>query len=146
MAAQQNMTARDAMTAGTQCVGESQTLLDACRMMRDLEVGAVPICGDDNRLKGMITDRDIVVDCCAEGRDPADIHAGEMAGELHWVDADADISECLHLMESHQIKRLPVIDVKDDHRLIGMISESDLAKNITDEQLAEFVGRVYAPS
>jgi CBS domain-containing protein len=144
MAKRDNMKARDVMHVGTQCISENETLLDASRMMRDLDVGVVPICGDDNRLKGMITDRDIVLGCCAAGRDPATIKAREFAGTVHWVGADTDISDALDLMERHQIKRVPVIDVQNQHRLVGMISETDLARNLSDEKIAEFVGKVYA--
>ncbi|GAA2469023.1 CBS domain-containing protein [Streptomyces sp. NPDC059506] len=144
MAKGQKMKAREIMHKGTQCVAEDQTLMDAARMMRDLGVGCVPICGTDDRLKGMITDRDIVVKCVAEGRSAQDIKAREFGGELYWIDADADISEALETMEQHQIKRLPVIDTKNNHRLIGMISEADLARNLSDEKLAEFVEHVYA--
>ena len=59
-------TARDIMHAGAECIGQNQTLTDAARMMRDLNVGALPICGDDDRLHGSITDRDIVIKCIAE--------------------------------------------------------------------------------
>lgn len=54
-------TAREIMTGGAECVGENETLVDAARKMRDLDVGSLPICGDDNRLRGMVSDRDIVV-------------------------------------------------------------------------------------
>ncbi|MER7759947.1 CBS domain-containing protein [Streptomyces sp. NPDC097619] len=138
------MRARDMMTSGVQCVGEHQSLRDAARMMRDLDVGCLPICGDDQRLKGMITDRDIVITCCAEGLDPASVEAGSMAGAVHWVDAEADANEAVDTMEVHQIKRLPVIDVVNGHRLIGMITEANLAKNLSDEEIAEFAVRVYA--
>ncbi|MCF3184081.1 CBS domain-containing protein [Streptomyces polychromogenes] len=139
-----NLRARDIMTAGVQCVREEQTLLDASRMMRDLNVGCLPICGDDQRLQGLITDRDIVLKCCAEGRDPARMKAGELAGTLHWVDADSNAQEAVDTMEVHQIKRLPVIDVAGGHRLIGMITEANLAKNLSDAEIAEFAVRVYA--
>ncbi|MFJ8209528.1 CBS domain-containing protein [Streptomyces sp. NPDC096033] len=139
-----NLRARDIMTAGVQCVREEQTLLDAARMMRDLNVGCLPICGDDQRLQGLITDRDIVLKCCAEGRDPARMKAGELAGTLHWVDADSNAQEAVDTMEVHQIKRLPVIDVAGGHRLIGMITEANLAKNLSDAEIAEFAVRVYA--
>jgi CBS domain-containing protein len=142
--ATQDLRARDVMTEGTQCIGENETLLNASRMMRDLGVGSLPICGEDDRLQGMITDRDIVIKCCAEGKDVAQTKAHELAGELFWIDADASITEALATMEQHQIKRLPVIDVRDSHRLIGMITEQNLARNISDDQLAEFVERVYA--
>ncbi|MEV7379673.1 CBS domain-containing protein [Streptomyces lydicus] len=136
--------ARDIMTGGVRCVGAHESLQDAARMMRDLDVGALPICGDNNKLMGMITDRDIVVTCCAEGVDPATVQAGSLGGELHWIDAEADASEVLETMENHHIKRLPVIDVKNGHRLVGMITEANLAKNLSDRQIAEFATRVYA--
>lgn len=142
--ATQELRARDVMTAGTQCIGENDSMLDAARMMRDLHVGSLPICGEDDRLHGMITDRDIVIKCCAEGKDINQMKARDLEGALYWIDADASISEALQMMETHQVKRLPVIDVRDSHRLIGMITEQNLARNLTDDQLAEFVERVYA--
>ncbi|MEW2084709.1 CBS domain-containing protein [Streptomyces sp. NPDC005283] len=144
MASNQKLTARDIMSSGVQCVGAHQSLFDAAKMMRDLNVGCLPICGDDNRLTGLITDRDIVVKCCAEGVDPAEVQAGSLAGTLHWIDADAGATEALEIMETHQIKRLPVIDVRKGHSLVGMITETNLAKNLNDEQIAEFATRVYA--
>ncbi|MBY8887088.1 CBS domain-containing protein [Streptomyces sp. PTM05] len=139
-----SLRARDIMTGGVQCVGAHQSLQDAARMMRDLKVGALPICGDDNKLTGMITDRDIVIRCCAEGIDPAAVQAGSLQGDLQWIDADADAGEALHTMEQHRIKRLPVIDVKGGHQLVGVITEANLAKNLTDAQIAEFASHVYA--
>ncbi|MEU6328255.1 CBS domain-containing protein [Streptomyces sp. NPDC047049] len=136
--------ARDIMSGGARCVGAHESLMDAAKMMRDLKVGCLPICGDNNRLTGMITDRDIVITCCAEGVDPATVQAGSMSGELHWIDADADASEVLRTMEDHHIKRLPVIDVKGGHQLVGMITEANLAKNLSDAEIAEFANRVYA--
>ncbi|GAA4857494.1 CBS domain-containing protein [Saccharopolyspora rosea] len=135
-------TARDIMHPGVQCVGEDDTLLTAARMMRDLKVGSLPICGRDDRLHGIITDRDIVIRCCAEGRDPADVKAGALAqGTPHWVAADTDVDQVLSMMEQYRIRRLPVIA---DHRLVGMISEADLAQHISDDKLAHFVESVYA--
>ena len=63
-------TAREIMTPGAECARTSDTVTDAARKMRELGVGALPICGDDDRLAGMITDRDIVLNCVAEGMDP----------------------------------------------------------------------------
>ncbi|WP_438489067.1 CBS domain-containing protein [Streptomyces sp. S186] len=139
-----NLRARDIMTGGVQCVGAHQSLKDAAQMMRDLKVGALPICGDNNKLTGMITDRDIVIKCCAEGIDPATVQAGSMQSKVHWIDADADASDVLRAMETHRIKRLPVIDVKGGHQLVGMITEANLAKTLNDAQIAEFDRRVYA--
>ncbi|MEW2631885.1 CBS domain-containing protein [Streptomyces sp. NPDC048389] len=136
--------AKDIMTSGAKCVGAHQSLHEAAVMMRDLEVGALPICGDNNRLTGLVTDRDIVITCCAEGINPADVQAGSLGGELHWIDAEADASEVLQAMENNHIKRLPVIDVAGGHRLVGIITEANIAKNLSDRQIAEFATRVYA--
>jgi CBS domain-containing protein len=111
-------------------------------MMRDGHVGSLPICGPDNRLQGIITDRDIVVKCLAEGRDPKTTTAGNLAhGKPVWADADADDSDVLRLMEEHQIRRLPVIE---EHRLVGMISEADLATHLPQAKIAEFAYRIYS--
>jgi CBS domain-containing protein len=129
--------ARDIMHPGAECVGEHQTLADAARKMRELDVGALPICGDDDRLHGIITDRDIVVKCIADGGDPTRITAGELAqGKPVTVKAEADIDEVLQMMEQHKIRRLPVID---NHRLVGMISEADLARNLPENKVGHFV-------
>ena len=84
------------------------------------------------------------VKCIAEGRDPAQVRAGDLAQDtLLWVDAAADIGEVLNQMEDHRVKRLPVIE---NHRLIGMISEADLARHLDEHRLAEFVERIYTRS
>ncbi|VAZ82050.1 Hypoxic response protein 1 [Mycobacterium persicum] len=72
-------TAKDIMHAGATCVGEHETLAAAAQHIRDLGVGALPICGDDDRLHGMITDRDIVIKCVAAGHDPNTMTAGELS-------------------------------------------------------------------
>lgn len=136
------VTARDLMHRGAQCVREGDTLAAAARMMRDLQVGALPVCGEDNRLRGIITDRDLVIHCIAEGRDPATMTARELAqGPLVWVDADADADEVLRTMEEHRIRRVPVIE---HHDLVGMISEADVATHLPEAKVAEFVGRIAA--
>jgi len=133
--------ARDIMHSGAECIGENDTLATAAQRMRDLDVGSLPICGEDQRLHGIITDRDIVVKCVAEGGDCNDVRAGDLAqGTPVWVDATDDLSEVLHRMEENRIKRVPVIE---EHRLVGMISEADLARNIPDHELADFVEKVY---
>ncbi len=134
--------ARSVMHFGVQCIGENENLLTAAQMMRDLNVGSLPVCGNDDKLKGIITDRDIVIKTVATGRNPSDMRAGDLAqGKVVWIDADADVEEALNMMERHQIRRLPVID---NHRLVGMISEADLAQNLPDDKLAELVTRIYA--
>jgi len=135
-------TARDIMNAGATCIGEDQTLTQAAQMMRDMNVGSLPICGNDKKLHGIITDRDIVIKCLAEGKDPNTCTAGELAqGHIAWIDADTDMAQIVDMMGREQVKRMPVID---DHQLVGMISESDLARHLDDHQLSHFVERVFA--
>ncbi|MFF3242400.1 CBS domain-containing protein [Streptomyces sp. NPDC002870] len=135
-------TAKDIMHAGAQWIPSHETLDRAAQLMRELNVGALPIADADERLCGILTDRDIVVGCVALGHDPAQITAGDMAkGTPRWVEAGADVDSVLHEMEDHQIRRLPVIENK---RLVGMISEADLAQHLNEEQIAEWVERVYA--
>ncbi|MEV4898125.1 CBS domain-containing protein, partial [Nonomuraea sp. NPDC055795] len=88
-------TARDLMSAGVECIAAHETLDRAAQMMRDRGVGALPICGSDDRLKGIITDRDIVTKCIAEGHDPSRVTAGDLATGLVWVPADATVEEAL---------------------------------------------------
>ena len=133
-------TARDIMTQGAECVGESETLVDAARKMRDLDVGALPICGEDDRLKGMITDRDIVIRCLAEGGDPSRASAGSLAeGKPVTIGADDPLEEVLSTMAEYQVRRLPVID---GHRLVGIISEADIARHAPEGSVGDTVESV----
>ncbi|MFF4795207.1 MULTISPECIES: CBS domain-containing protein [unclassified Streptomyces] len=137
-------TAKDIMTPAAQWIPLTETLDRAAQMMRDHEVGALPVSdpNNDDRMCGIITDRDIVVKCIAAGHDPAQVTCGDLCeGTPRWIDAGSDVSDVLREMEDHRIKRLPVLK---DKRMIGMISEADVARHLTDDQLAEFVHRVYA--
>ncbi|WGW12239.1 CBS domain-containing protein [Saxibacter everestensis] len=130
-------TARDIMTSGTECVGENETLQQAAQKMRELNVGSLPICGEDNRLKGMLTDRDIVVKCLADGGDPQSVTAGELGqGKPVTVGADDDINVALEAMKQRQVRRIPVID---GHDLVGIISQADVARALPEAQVGELV-------
>jgi CBS domain-containing protein len=131
-------TVREAMHEGCECIRESQTLLEAAERMEALDIGVMPICGDDERLKGMLTDRDIVVKALAKGMDPATTRAGDMAqGSVVWVSAAASFEEALSLMREHAVKRLPVMD--DDKRLCGIVTEADIATHAPEQMTGEFV-------
>ncbi|MEU9293172.1 CBS domain-containing protein [Streptomyces sp. NPDC048266] len=137
-------TAKDIMHPGARWIPAHETLDRAAQMMRDMNVGALPIADENERLCGIVTDRDIVIGCVAMGHDPARITCGEMAkGTPRWVEAGADVGAVLEEMQSHQIRRLPVIE---DKRLVGMISEADLAAHLSDEQIKAFCTSVYAAS
>jgi len=136
-------TAREVMTGGAECIGENETIQDAARRMADLDVGALPICGEDNRLKGMLTDRDIVVKVLAQGSDPSATRASEVAdqGEVVTIGADDSVDEALATMKDHKVRRLPVID---GHELVGIVSQGDLAKSIDEEKVGELVEAISA--
>jgi len=106
-------------------------------------VGALPICGDDDRLHGIVTDRDIVIKCLAVGKDAATTTAGELAqGSAYHVNGDADIQEMLNAMEEHQVRRLSVIE---HHRLVGILSEAHIARNLPEHEIAQFVKAICSP-
>ncbi|WP_433825934.1 CBS domain-containing protein [Actinoplanes sp. CA-015351] len=130
-------TARDIMTPDVTCVGEKESLGDAARKMADLRVGSLPICGEDNRLKGMVTDRDIVVKAVAAGRNPADVSAGELGtGKPVTIGADDDVAEILRTMAEHQVRRLPVID---GHQLVGIVAVADVARALPDRPVGDLI-------
>ncbi len=135
-------TAREIMTGGAECVGENESISDAAKMMADLNVGALPICGEDNRLKGMVTDRDIVVKVLAAGKDPSQTRAGELGqGKPVTIGADDSAELALQTMAEHKVRRLPVID---GHDLIGVVSQADLATNVGEQQTGALVKAISA--
>ena len=136
-------TAREVMTGGADCVGENETLVDAARKMKDLNVGALPICGEDNRLKGMLTDRDIAM-ALADGSDPSTITAGSLGqGKPVTIGADDSVDEALRTMTEHKVRRLPVID---GHDLIGVVSQADIAVSIENPKVGDLVESISAAS
>jgi CBS domain-containing protein len=135
-------TAREVMTGDAQCIGENDSVLDAAKRLSELGVGAMPICGEDQRLKGMLTDRDIVVKVLAEGRDPASTKAGELGeGKPVTIGADDSVDEAVQTMKQHKVRRLPVID---GHDLIGIVSQADLARSIDESQVGDLVEAISA--
>lgn len=129
---------RDVMHEGCTCVKHDASCVDAAKQMAEECVGALPICGPDEKLIGMLTDRDIVVHCLAADLDPATCTAGDLAsGRLIWVRDDAPITEALQSMEEHLIRRIPVID--SDMRLCGIIAQADIAMHMGEHETAELV-------
>jgi len=135
-------TAREVMTGSAECVGENESVLDAAKRLAELDVGSMPICGEDNLLKGMLTDRDIVVKVLAEGRDPGETRAGELGeGKPVTIGADDSVDEALRTMIDHKVRRLPVID---GHDLVGIVSQADLATNIDEQRVGDLVEAISA--
>ena len=135
-------TARDIMTSKVQCTPATETLDRAAQLMRKLNVGALPICTAEGKVTGILTDRDIVVKAIAAGHDPAEVTAGSLAsGKAHVVEASADIADALAMMKSQQIRRLPVME---GGKLVGMISEADIARHLSQRDVHGFAEKVYA--
>ncbi|ANP50546.1 CBS domain-containing protein [Streptomyces griseochromogenes] len=135
-------TAAEIMHRGAQWIPATETLDRAAQLMARLNVGALPVSDANERLCGIITDRDIVVKCVAKGHDPSKVTCADLAqGTPRWIDADASVDQVLDEMERNRIRRLPVIKNK---KLVGIISEADLATHLTDAQIHGFVEKVYA--
>src|SRR5262245_10689540 len=138
------MTLKDIMTPNPQCVSPEDSLRDAARKMRDLDVGPLPVCEND-RLVGILTDRDIVVRAIAEGRDPQDSRVRDvMTRGIDYCFDDDEVAEAAWHMEAKQIRRLAVLD--HNKRLVGIVSLGDLAVKSPDEHLtAEALEQVSLP-
>jgi len=128
------MLIRDAMSRSVGTTHPDATLHEAAEQMRSLDVGALPVY-DADRLQGMITDRDITVRGVAEGLDPMVVRVSViMTPAAHWAHDDQDLSEATHIMQEHQIRRLPILDRK--HKLVGILSLGDVAITTGDDRLS----------
>lgn len=135
-------TAREIMTSGAECVRSDQSVADASRMMAEQHVGALPIRGKDNRIKGVVTDRDLVTKVLAQGRDAGTFPAGDLnQEEAVTIGADDTVQDVLATMTHHHVRRLPVIDRES---LVGVISVADVARAVPDPQVGELVDALSA--
>ncbi len=133
------MKIRDIMTTEIQTAEPDDTLDEIAQMMRDQDSGVIPIVEDDE-LIGVITDRDIVVRCVAEGDDPSEVAADEViSGNLETVAPDDDLDTARSIMSEKQIRRLPVVE---KGRLIGMVSLGDLAVKADENKAADTLENV----
>jgi CBS domain-containing protein len=130
------------MHGDVQGIRQGDTLGAAAATMRDLHVGSLPVLGASGELRGIITDRDIVVRCVAEGRDPQTMTAQDLvrAAPIS-VDADSDVSDVLSTMEQNKIRRVPVVE---DERLVGIISEANIATKLGTREVGDFASAVYS--
>jgi len=133
--------ARDIMTPGAEIIDLDATIDEAARRLAEKEIGAMPICNQERRLQGMLTDRDIVVKVVAAGKDPKTTKVREVAQgtEVVTIGADDSVEEALKTMKEHNVRRLPVIDGTD---VVGMVSQGDLATNATKGKVGDLVGAI----
>jgi len=115
----------------------------AAERIRDLEVGSIPVC-DGDRLIGIVTDRDITVRATAVGADPASCRVVDvMSPRVDYCLADDEIERALEVMESRQVRRLPVLD--RDHRLVGTVAIGDIAATVDATESGEALRKISEP-
>jgi CBS domain-containing protein len=134
---------RDAMTVDPRSIGASEPVVDAARLMREQHVGSLPVT-DNEKLVGMITDRDITTRVVAEAADPKTISVGDVySRDLISVEPDQDLDEALRLMARHQVRRLPVIE---NGSLVGIVAQADIALRENETKTGELVEAISEPS
>jgi CBS domain-containing protein len=137
------MNVRDVMTARPRCATPDTPLSQVAELMETDDIGAIPIL-DGDRLVGMVTDRDIVVRAVAKQKDPRGMPSREIwSGKLVTVGPNQDLSDALHLMARHQVRRLPVVD--EENRLVGVVSQADIALEANDKSVGEMVAEISKP-
>jgi CBS domain-containing protein len=140
------MQIKDVMTHGVECVRPMDSIARAAERMRELDVGMLPVCGDHDKLVGMITDRDITVRATAEASDPRGTRISDvMTPNVIYCFEHQDVDEAAELMEQNQIRRLVVLN--RDKRLVGIVSLGDLAVKTGDGALTgETLEQVSEPA
>jgi CBS domain-containing protein len=124
------MRVREVMTPNVKVASPKDTLQHAAQMMIDIDCGALPV-GEDDRLVGILTDRDITIRAVAQGKSPAECRVSEvMSPEIKYIYEDETIEDASRNMSELQVRRLPVMNRKK--RLVGIISLGDLALNAKD--------------
>ena len=139
------MDLKDIMSRNVEVVSAGASLRDAARKMKELDVGLIPVC-DGDRLKGVLTDRDITIRATADGRDPAPTMVSEvMSTDLAYGLEDQEVEEAVTVMEARQIRRLPIVN--KEKRLIGIVTLADIAVHYGDRDLSgEALEEVSAPA
>ncbi len=131
-------TARDIMTPDPIIFGVDDSVVDIAKRMESDDIGAVIICNPEERMQGMVTDRDLAVQVIAAGRDPSTCTAGDLVDgrEVVTIGADDDLELAIRTMKDHAVRRLRVID---GHRVVGIISQADLALHVEEGMVGELV-------
>jgi CBS domain-containing protein len=134
---------RDAMTEAPRSIGQTASVVEAARLMREQDVGSLPII-DGEKLVGMITDRDITTRVVADAGDLQGTSVADVfSGDLISIEPDTDLAEALRLMARHQVRRLPVVE---NGRLVGIVAQADIALRKNETETGELVEAISAPS
>ena len=137
------MKVSEAMTRDVRVAGPDQTIREAARMMAELDAGALPV-GEQDRLIGMITDRDIAVRAVAQGRSPDTRIRDVMTDDVKYCFDDDEVEEVARNMGDIQVRRLPVVD--RDKRLVGIVSIADIAAAEEPEVVGDAVSGISQPT
>lgn len=117
---------RDVMTPNPECVSEDARVQEAARIMKEKDTGVVPVIDGNKKVVGLITDRDIVVRGLADGKDCANMPVRElMTKQVRSVREDEPIDKVLTMMSSAEVRRVPVVNSKDE--IVGIVSLGDIA-------------------
>lgn len=135
------MKIRDAMTRDVKLVTPGQTIREAARLMAEIDAGSLPVT-DNDRLVGMLTDRDIAVRAVAEGKSPDTKVTEVMTKEVLYCYEDEDLEEVSHNMGDVKVRRMPVVN--RDKRLVGIVSLGDLSKS-DDLHAGEAMSQITQP-
>jgi len=118
-------TVKELMSTDLKVCAPHDSITAAAKIMRDIECGSVPVC-ENNKVVGIITDRDIVINVVADGKDTNSVHCHDcMTTDVVTCTTDTDIHECARMMSQNQIRRIPVTENDD---IVGIIAIGDLAK------------------
>ena len=134
---------RDVMTTRPRAVTADTPVTQVAELMEAEDVGAIPVL-EGEQLTAIVTDRDIVVRAVAKGKDPRGMPVREVfSTEIITVTPDQDLSDALQIMASNQVRRLPVVD--DDNRLVGVVSQADVALEAKEKSVGEMVEEISRP-
>jgi CBS domain-containing protein len=132
--------AADIMSKDITVIQEDETIRQAAERLAKDDIGVLPICDSNKQIKGVLTDRDIVVQVIARGKDPSSTRAREMEqGEVYTLRPDDSIQHACDMMAQHKVRRLPVVE---DGRIVGMVSQADVAKSVGPDQAGRMVSEI----
>jgi CBS domain-containing protein len=135
--------ARDLMTKGAEYLKGDATVAEAAKKLASMSTGALPVCDTNGHLQGVVTDRDLVVEVVAAGKAPEKTKLIDLVhGEAVTIGADDSIDEAIATMKDHKVRRLPVID---GDKLVGMLSQADIARACSPEQVGDLVAAISEP-
>jgi CBS domain-containing protein len=139
------MQVRDIMSESASCCSVDTPLVEVAEMMVAQDCGEIPVCDEQRKPVGVITDRDIVCRLVAKGREPTELTAQDcMSSPVVTVTPETTIEDCVRLMEQYQLRRLPV--VAEDGTCCAMIAQADLARKGPRDASMEVVSKVSEPN